>query len=64
MEHKWWHFIYGKEIESEVVFKTKKTETQNSWDKCKKCGQQIGEKWGSTTFGPMVFHITDNKNKK
>lgn len=48
--HKWWHFIYGKEIKSETVFKGKNSETRNCWEECKECGKQLGEKWGSTSF--------------
>lgn len=49
-EHKWWHFIYGKETKWETVFKGKNSETNNYWDICKKCGEQVGEKQGCTTF--------------
>ena len=50
MTHKWWHFIYGKETLSEVVYEKGNTCTSNYWDVCKKCKQQIGEKQGCTTF--------------
>lgn len=48
--HKWWHFIYGKELNSEIVLKTNTTETRIFWEECKKCKCRVGEKWGSTTF--------------
>ena len=56
MTHKWWHFIYGKETLSEVVYEKGNTRTSNYWDICKKCKQQIGEKQGYTTFS-LEFEI-------
>jgi hypothetical protein len=50
MKHKWWHFIYGTEILSEIVSKSKNVQTSNYWEVCKKCKKQIGEKQGATTF--------------
>ena len=53
INHSWWHFIYGKETKSEVVYKGKKIKTSNYWDVCRKCGEQIGIKLGVTTVGPV-----------
>lgn len=57
-KHKWWHFIYGKKLASEVVFKSEKIRTDNFWEECKKCGVMIGKKTGGTTIGPFEFEIT------
>jgi len=50
VKHRWWHFIYGKDTERELVRKGRDSETYNCWYVCKKCKQQIGEKQGYTTF--------------
>lgn len=52
--HKWWHFIYGKETKSEVVHETKSSRTSNYWEECKRCGEQVGEKQGVTTFSLLI----------
>ena len=49
-KHKWWHFIYRKEQQSEVVFEKGNVRTSNYWNICSKCKSQIGEKQGCTTF--------------
>ena len=49
MKHKWWHFIYGKDTDSELVSDYGNVRTTNYWDVCKKCGVQIGKKQGCTT---------------
>ena len=60
MVHKWWHFIYGKEFKLETVARGNGYETCNGWEACKKCGAQIGEKYGYTHLGPFEFTVTTN----
>jgi hypothetical protein len=50
MKHKWWHFVYGKEYKSEVVYEDKNLRTSNVWAICKKCKEQIEKTGGCTTF--------------
>ncbi len=49
-KHKWWHFIFGKTQFSETVYKEKNFSTMNYWNICNKCGEQVGEKQGVSTF--------------
>jgi hypothetical protein len=49
-KHKWYHFIYGKKFVIELVSKVGNVETDNIWYECKKCGKQLTEKQGCTTF--------------
>lgn len=57
-EHKWWHFIYGTEAESEVVHEDNRVRTSNFWYVCKKCKKQLTEKEGCTT---LTFHLPITK---
>ena len=61
-QHKWWHFIYGKEFVSEVVSENISCKTSNFWYICKKCKCQIGEKEGCTTFS-FFIEISPKSNK-
>jgi len=56
-KHKWYHFIYGKRFVSENINKSDCTKTDNCWYECKKCGKQLTEKEGYTTF---TFNISIN----
>ena len=60
-KHKWWHFVYGKKSAWETVFKDSNIETNNHWDECKKCGEQLTEKQGCTTFSIGITGLTKSK---
>jgi hypothetical protein len=67
--HRWWHFIYGTETKKEKVYKSDNFSTTNYWDVCKKCGEQVSEKQGISTFSmeitiiPTKEHKNDNTTK-
>ena len=56
-KHKWYHFVWGKENRSETIIDNGKIHTANYWEVCKKCGEQIGEKIGATTFSFPPFFV-------
>ena len=49
-KHKWWHFVYKRVFKSELVSRLENCETDNCWYECGKCGKQLTEKQGYTTF--------------
>ena len=64
MKHKWWHFIYGTDIAQEIISKGTHFQTSNFCTECKKCGEQVGEKYGGTTFGlNLKINLEEDKVK-
>lgn len=54
-KHKWWHFIFGTITQTEIVYQDEQIRTNNYWEECKKCGEQVGEKQGITTLSFEVI---------
>lgn len=60
MKHKFWHFIYGRHTEHEIVCESKNVITSDYYEVCNKCGEQVGEKKRCSTFSMNLTVIPDN----
>lgn len=58
-KHKWWHCVWGKDVESEIQSESGNAKMSVFWWKCNKCGEQLTEKEGMMTFSYHI--ISDNK---